>query len=158
MSLFGFLKKDTKKENHKDLIGFRWFTHIYGHSSIRPDRVIMLNLHKNYIYIKNHEDSSEIIDTIDLKNIIDCYVKTETEIQETTTLPRVVLLGVFAFLAKKTKVDKEEFLILKFKNNDDVVEVVFGKAPLFSGNISGFSSDIRKAKWDYENKQIDDIL
>ncbi|NFH34478.1 hypothetical protein FDC49_19520 [Clostridium sporogenes] len=64
---------------------------------------------------------------LDLRNITDVQLKSETEISKDVTLTRLLAFGIFAFGLKKTKQDDRHFIIISTEeegfSNDFVMEV-----------------------------------
>jgi hypothetical protein len=103
---------------------YKRLRHITGHPYIEPDTIIDFNIKDNCIVL-THFKSEEFIEEINANNIIKLEILNDKQITENVTIPRMILLGVFAFAEKKKTTTNSFYMYLSYKINDVVIDCVF---------------------------------
>lgn len=91
---------------------------MFGHISIYEKCITFLDIKTPITY-------KMIGFRIPLENIINVEYKNETDIEKDVTLTRLLVLGIFAFGAKKKKVEKHDYLIVTYNENGIENKIIF---------------------------------
>lgn len=113
------------KQDEKDCILFKRIIHLGGHPSFTQEEKLVFKIREDKVFIEDwFMNKSE---ELTFENIVDYKIQTETELDQNTTVPRLLILGIFALVAQKKTKTVNQFLVLKLKQNNVEFECIFGK-------------------------------
>lgn len=103
---------------------YKRLRHITGHPYVEPNTIIDFNIKDNCVVL-THFKSEELIEKIKANDIIKLEILNDKQITENVTIPRMILLGVFAFAEKKKTTTNSYYMYLSYKIDDVVIDCVF---------------------------------
>ncbi|WP_061306764.1 SHOCT domain-containing protein [Clostridium botulinum] len=158
MGVFSKLKENKDKKNLK-LTEFNKDNEKYG-SQIRSTKTSYLGGHidfncgipihgtidiyeKGIVFVPSVKSYKFVGFSIPLEDVINVEYKESKDIEKDVTMTRLLLLGIYAFGAKKKKVENHNYLILTCNQNGIENKIIFE-----SLNATLLVSDILKARRD----------
>lgn len=97
------------------------FIHLGGHPYLKPNEDITIMIQNSNLLLLTFKEKFEI----PISNIIDIQIQNEEELTSRTTLTRLALLGVFALATPKTETTNNQYLYLKYLQNNVEIECIF---------------------------------
>ena len=124
------IEKFKQRLNSLGILEHNEITHIYGHPYIGTNTNVFLviNNDNNLYFYKTWNDvisKTNEISKIPINQVTRYELKTESEIQKDVTLARLLVLGVFAFGAKKKTEINNSYLVLSYVQNNVSIDCVF---------------------------------
>lgn len=116
------------------------FIHLGGHPYLKPNESITIMIQNTNLLLLTFKEKFEI----PISNILDIQIQNEEELTSRTTLTRLALLGVFALATPKTESTNNQYLYLKYLQNNVEIECIF-KAEL-DGEAGKILSAINRLK------------
>ena len=122
---------------------YKYLIHVGGHPSFELNEPVRFKIRNNQIFISTRGLKETI--KLNVKDIINYEVQTESEIKNNVTIPRVLILGILSLVAKKQSTDTKYFLILTLKQNNVKFQSIF-KGAYSDDNLYDIITEINRLK------------
>lgn len=142
--------KDKLKDEGLEIILADEFIYLGGYEEIGECNNCTMTIYNNKISLSfsgvSLEGSFKVVKDIDYKDLISVDCKTQTQIQETPSLAKVCLFGIWGFAMKgKTKELSQSCLVINTTENSIIIKP--------KGSVLDIASEINKARNKFINQE-----